>query len=563
MKLRTSYFNPEVLRKNATRFAPAWALYLLFWLLIVFVAVDDRAGEYFARSMGESLQFAPICNLGYALLCAQLLFGDLYNTKMCNALHAMPLRREGWFLTNVVSGILFSLVPNLGIAVISSAFMGSAWEVAPLWLLGNTLQYLFFFGVAVLSAYCVGNRFAMALVYVIINFFSLIAYWLIESLYVPMLYGVVIDLEPFYLFSPVYKMVSAGDYIDVLYNRITADIIVGSQVQTVVGWGYLAICAGVGVAFMGIALLLYRRRNLECAGDFVAVKPLGPIFLILYCLCGGTVGYLFFSLFVGDESLFFLVIGMTVGWFTGRMLLERTVRVFRKKNLIGYGVLVLAFFISLGLTRLDPLGVIRWIPQPQQVKSVMLDTGVRYNRGWDTYEITDPSDIESILSLHRYGLANRDADYNGKADVSLTISYEMNSGLKVSRSYAVDVDTAEADTLRSLLSRKEFVLGTKEDARTYAKSVVLIHTEKGIKITGEDMVGLLEAIMQDCAAGNMAQESALHRNDNVGEWLTLQVMEDDRNTFAWSIQVYSSSEHTYSWLEEHDLLSYRNNEKFQ
>ncbi|MBO5953850.1 MAG: hypothetical protein J6Q53_07025 [Oscillospiraceae bacterium] len=547
MKLRTSYFNPEALRKNVTRFAPAWALYTLFWLMLVFMMQDgNRWPDDFARNMGESLQFTPVFNLGYALLCAQLLFGDLYNGKMCNALHAMPLRREGWFLTNVASGILFGLVPNLAVTLVSCAFTGEYWMVAPLWLAGNTLQYLFFFGVAVLSAYCVGNRFAMALVYAIINFFSLIAYWLIESLYVPMLYGIVIDLEPFYLFSPVYKMVGAGDYILVSYDL--------SIVKAEEGWGYLAVCAGIGVALMGIALLLYRRRNLECAGDFVAVKALGPVFLILYCLCGGAVSYLFFSLFVGDESLFFLVIGMTVGWFTGHMLLARTVRVFGKKKLIGWGALILIFFATLGLTKLDPLGITRWVPQAQQVESVMLNTGVRYNRGEDAYVLTDPADIESILSVHRYGIDNPDADYNGKADVQLTISYRLKSGRTVSRSYAVDVDTTQGNTLKSLLSRKEFVLGTKEDAQTFARSLMLIYTERGMKIQGEDMAGLLEAMMQDCAAGNMAQESAFYQSGGIAEWLTLQVMEDDQNTFAWMVRVYKSSENTLAWLEAHEML---------
>lgn len=47
-------------------------------------------------------------------------------------------------------------------------------------------------------------------------------------------------------------------------------------------WSYLWICAGVGVLLLTAALLLYRRRKLETAGDFIAVKPLEPVFLVMY-----------------------------------------------------------------------------------------------------------------------------------------------------------------------------------------------------------------------------------------------------------------------------------------
>ena len=547
MKLKTSYFNPEALRKNITRFAPVWALYTLFWLMVVFVTQDGRASVYFAMDMGEILQFTPIVNLCYALLCAQLLFGDLYRSHMCNALHAMPVRREGWFLTHVISGLLFSLVPNLLVALVAAVFMGAAWVVAPLWLMGNVLQYFFFFGAAVLSAYCVGNRFAMALVYGIIQFFSLIAYWLIESLYAPMLYGVVIDLEFFCLLSPIYTMCVSQTYVDIDFNRVMG-VVTNASVQIMDGWGYLVICAGIGLVLMAVAWMIYRRRNLESAGDFMAVKALGPVFLVLYCLCGGAVGYLFFSLLAGEESLFFLVVGMTVGWFTGRMLLERTVRVFRKKNLVGYAVLILVFFVSLGLTKLDPLGIIRWMPKAQQVESVTLTTGGVYYQDNTKYVLTTPEDIAAVLTVHRYGIVNQDADYNRSPDVGVTLSYQMKNGTKATRHYAVDLYTEEADLLQAIFSRKEFVLDTHEDAQSLAgklRKIVNDYTGEGIQ--GDEMKGLLEAVMQDCEAGNMAQERAFQK-----EALAVLVLVYKENMPERYIWVYDDCEHTWEWIKAHN-----------
>jgi hypothetical protein len=54
----------------------------------------------------------------YALVCALTLFGDLFNSRMCNAIHALPLRRESWFCTHALTGLCFSVVPNLVFALL-------------------------------------------------------------------------------------------------------------------------------------------------------------------------------------------------------------------------------------------------------------------------------------------------------------------------------------------------------------------------------------------------------------------------------------------------------------
>lgn len=553
MKSRISFCDTTVLKKNLTRYAPAWVLYGVLWLLILIIMLDsDGTGAYFANTMADSLQATGDINMIYAFLCAQLLFGDLYNSRMCNALHAMPLRRETWFFTHVISGLAFSFLPNFLIMLLSATFMGSSFVVAPLWLLTNTLQFLFFFGIAVFSVYSVGNRFAMALVYMIINFFSMIAYWLVESLYAPQLYGIVIDETPFTWFCPVFFMMSEPVLDAIFPYSATATI----SIQPDTGFWYLLICTAVGIAFYALALLLYRRRNLECAGDFVAVRAFAPVFLILYCLCGGAVGYLFFSLFVGEENLFFLLVGIVIGWFTGRMLLERTVRVFRLKSFVGCGILLLAFFGSILLTQLDPLGVTRWIPRVNAVTGVHINvSGSRYDyyKNGNNY-LSDPQDIESVLALHRYGIKNRDADVNGKPDVVLTIDYVLRSGTTVTRKYSIDSDTPEAETLEKIMSRSQIVLGTEyTDAKRIAETLVLVEAPSGKHIYGEDLVPLLEAVLKDCAEGNMAQGYAFHNNETA-TWLTLQLKTDENYHEYRDLQVYGDCRHTLQYLLENGYL---------
>ena len=137
MKFRKSFFNGAVFRKNLTRFAPVWLLYTVC-LLLGLVMLSESGVEYWlSANIAQGISFMSIVNFAYALLSALLLFGDLTNSKMCNALHALPLRRETWFGTHIASGIAFSLLPNLVIALIALPIMqlGIGWTAVFWWLL--------------------------------------------------------------------------------------------------------------------------------------------------------------------------------------------------------------------------------------------------------------------------------------------------------------------------------------------------------------------------------------------------------------------------------------------
>lgn len=534
MKSKTSFFNGTVIQKNATRFAPIWALYGVMWLLILVTMLDsDGSGYWFASSWVNSLQAMPVLNCIYAFICAQMLFGDLYNSRMCNSLHALPLRREGWFVTHVLSGIGFSLVPNLVVMVLSLLFLEGWWAIAPLWLLGVTLQFIFFFGAAVLSAYCVGNRFAMLLVYGLLNGLSLLLLAMLECLYLPMLYGIVLDTEPFVRWCPLLWLCNSG-YLEV--DKMTYAVTLTD------GWGYLLLCALVGVVFMGLGLLLYRKRNLECAGDFLAVGWLSPVFLVLYCLCAGMAGYLFFSLFVGEETLFFLVVGLLLGWFTGKMLLERSLRVFGKKSWLGCAALVLVFLLSLGVTKLDLFGIVRWQPAPESIRSATV-----WVDGTEKAAHTDAATLQSILEIHSYGIENPRANYNGEPDVDIHLEYKLKNGTSASRSYTVDLNSSAGELVQKLLSHPEYVLGTGDTAALKEK-LILVTTWDGFVITDTD--GLFAALEVDCQLGTTAQHWSFHRDEEHFTYVELEYWDAEGRRQHWSVNIYESCVNTIEWLTQ-------------
>ena len=537
MKSRTSFFNVAAFKKNLTRFAPAWGLYGLL-LLLVLLGNGDLSEQAFADSMRGTIIAMAILNFFYALLCAQLIFGDLYSSRMCNALHAMPMRREGWFLTNVASGMLFSLAPNTVIALLCTVFCGEYWMIPLLWLCAVTMQFLFFFGVAVFSTYLVGHRFAMALVYVILNGFSVILYWLVYSIFEPMLYGVTISQDWFLDLCPVVKMCNFH-YMEIGWENMV------SYWRFDDGWGYLGICAGLGILAMALALLCYRKRNLETAGDFAAVKPVGPIFLLLYTICGGACCHGFFSLFVGEENEIFLFLGLAIGFFTGLMLLQRTVRVFKVKNFLGFGAVILAMIISIVVVRADLLGIVRWMPKVEQIKSVSITT----NRiSANQLTLTEEEDVEKILQIHQYGLENRNAVKDGRRDTRVILTYTLRSGAVRQREYYVNVGTACGDMLRFYFSRPEMVLGDiygKLDEFTLQG--VELPDGKAFIVSAEALRALMDAIMADCAGGDLAQDWAFTEPYGDQYWINLQFVNQEGSHYYSDIVFTQISTNLMMW----------------
>ena len=124
MKSKTLSSDFTVLKKDMFRYAPVWVLYGIGGLLILMALAETESGYWLAKDVAAVAVSMSVINLFYALVNAQVLFGDLYNSRMCNALHAMPMKRERWFTLHIIAGILYSLIPNLVIMVVALPLLG-------------------------------------------------------------------------------------------------------------------------------------------------------------------------------------------------------------------------------------------------------------------------------------------------------------------------------------------------------------------------------------------------------------------------------------------------------
>lgn len=616
MQSRTSCFNKAVFKKNLTRFSPVWVLYTICLLLGMFLAYSNGGTlkfYWFANNMAELIPIMGVINLGYALLTAQILFGDLYNSRMCNMLHAMPLRRESWFMTNVASGMVFSLLPTaimtlVSVPLLSDSIVEDAWQIAGLLFAAANLEYICFFGMAVFAAMCVGNRFTMVAGYGLLNAGAYIVYWLIDTVYTPMLYGIITPTTLSANLTPLAHMVEYS-FIDMTRHYELIDEfgqeLVGAtaQFQLTEHWWRLLLWAGVGIVFAGAALVLYRKRHLECAGDAVSFRPLVPVFQVLCALFVMTASQFFLYAFLGmgDPSYLVLAAGLIVGWFIGRMLIERSTRVFRLRNWYGLGALAAALVLTLVCTHFDVLNIEARMPRADKVQSVSISTNYSAS-----ITLESEADIQEALLFHELALADRaersgayvlgtngewvrnvdtysefideeneNPQYRYVARVNLR--YTLKNGNTVRREYNVWVDSPAGELLRSFLNRWDSVnyrTVTIDNQKVNRLDLVLntfqyfsldyVPAELTKTMTSRELAeSFLQAVKADCEEGSMVQDYYFHSGHfrimdesakegyYEGMAFNVTLVGTDYN---WSIGVYPDSKNTLRWLEEHGIL---------
>ena len=551
MKSRISFFDKTVFRKDITRFAPLWSVYFIGGVLVMLTVAANTDPGNLASNLNSMIGPFSIINILYAALCAQLLFGDLFNARMCNALHAMPLRRETWYLSHVAAGLCFSVVPIAVRIFLVMPILQQFWYTGLLWLLGMTLHYLFFFGLAVLSCLCTGNRFAMAAVYTIVNFISPLTKWFVQTFYEPMLRGVILDSPLFDLLCPVSCLSGSDDYFGMAFDKMNDRY--GWRFAGMGGdWLYLAITAAVGLGMLVLALVLYRRRALESAGDFMAVRPLIPVFSLVYTLCVGAVFAMVGEL-LADSFGVFLLMGLVIGFFTGQMLTARTVKVFRKKTFFRLGVLVAAMLATLLVTKLDPLGITRWTPNADQVVSMDVNSGYYgYFSDTDSVTVRDPEQIGQLIEIHEQILEKGEPSPWDQS-VTVNLRYRLKDGRQVTRSYLAPKSGAYFEPLKELYSRPEWVLGYGEmDWEEYLDRIETVYVD-GYAVESDALCReLLEAIRADCEAGTMLQEPQFRESDEYSQyWIDIEYRAADGDTRFWSVRVYTNCTNACRWLEEH------------
>lgn len=459
MQLKISSFKPSlpVMRKNFTRFWPIWGSYLAIWLLILPPSVL-RAGlyegaQYIRDSILVSGRFVSVgLSVIYGFLSAAAVWSYLYNHRSVSLYHSLPVSREGMFLSHFLSGLGFMILPNLvicGLTWLACVGQGAiaASSVVWAWLGAVCLQNLFYFCFATLLAMLTGSLATHAVIYGILNLACVLCEMLLRLICGALIYGVYGEAPQFTFLSPPVHMIR---------------VYMGNYPNELPMWDQLAFSMLLRYALAGLvlailALLLYRKRDSERAGDVIAVPFLRPVAKYCFALgCALVLGFLFnLVIFEGKEGFIpicaSLLLGGLIGYLAAAMLLKKSFRVFDKRNVLGFCALALVIVGCLTCMKTDLFRVGRWLPRPGQVKTAVISS-LGESLHWD--EEDDPAELLDLFSVHRALSEEQKSDPAYATDVYLT--YTLKSGRTVERRYQIDTSNASlADPSRAACMLRE------------------------------------------------------------------------------------------------------------
>jgi hypothetical protein len=295
-----------------------------------------------------------------SVLCGVVVFSYLHNKRATVMMHAIPVRREAHFVSAFLGGLTLLWAPiALLIAGVAAAqasaglFYGSSLLIFTLMML---LVSLAAYSLTVFAAFLAGSVMGQLSVTALI-------------LALPPLVEVFINqLFNYYLFgySGFTMWFNQRFHIAAIYGRI-ADRAFAWLPHINYEEGFRAadltlilFLLGYCAAFIAGSLLLYRTRRFECAGDFIAVRGMRPVFrygsAFLAAFMFGQFGaavtmsgsgaLLGAGIGASPVWLGYSIVGGIIGFFVAEMFIRKTVKVHKrwKGALLFTGCYLAVFF---------------------------------------------------------------------------------------------------------------------------------------------------------------------------------------------------------------------------
>ena len=547
MTSKISCFDRAVFRRALKKTAPVWILYTLYELLLplrlfsfcrgVSSCTDDFLVQIEKTILGYARINASLLPFLLGGLLAWVLFFWLFRAGTAYFYAALPVRRETLFLTNYLTGLLLCAAPallsSLLLWAVGAGFGAAVFVPAMQVFTATMLGFLLFFSFAVLVCCVVGQMAAMPIVYVILNFTFFVLETIVRHLLFTFVYGMPYSqsstMQSFALHAtPVLGLLQGGfrvqtDWLerDGMYYMEYA--------PRLEGWSYLGMLAVLGLVFALCAFLLLKHREMERSGDVIAVGWLRPVALYVFTIgCALVLGALMAELFSSNTSdnfwyvLLFSCAGAFVGYFAGKMLLQKTVHVFRS-GWLGLGACCLALLLACGAAEFDLFGYSRYLPERSAVQAA----GLTHYQSNGLYTTQDDAFIQDVLNLHTAAVSEKSKQEHRRHAYQLGtdyteqfyITYRMTDGTLTERYYSIVYSEADLEDPDSLISRfsalynspGSVLIRTGFDTPRTEKNVLSCYvssfdTGESLELTGRDAWRVYTACLDDINAGLLGAE---------------------------------------------------------
>lgn len=462
MVSKKSYFNLTIFRNNISRFWPIWAGYL--FLLIMcgpFTLFMGNANKLFSNKSDflqglattMNVMASPIVISIFVVLSAMAVFAYQYSARSAFAIHSLPIQREGLFLTNYLSGLLFLIIPQF-INYILTALITIGTDVKFVdnllpWFASCVFVTIFLYSIMVMFCMFSGNFFWPPVLYLIFNLIYIAVRYMIFALGHLLLYGIPAkefwSSQKDFLLSPLYYLIQSHSFFVV--ENMTSHLEISVKATSF----YLPYTFAI-IAIIGFAFLLYKKRSLECVGNVLSYKSMRPPFLWLASTCFLILFVellisIFFSsdLYLQDQSfriVFIFVLAFSVLiFFITEMIIKKKFRIFSKNKAIEAFIFTALMLIALCSIRYDVFHLESKIPDLNNISSATIN--YYYESKFTTSEeIAFARKLHSQLIQEKYQTGNPHTDESHE----INIVYHLKKGPDLTRQYKFYVkDKAFAD----------------------------------------------------------------------------------------------------------------------
>ena len=429
MNLKTCLFDKSTIKSDFKRFWWVSVIYMVLTALFILPRAVTK-NEYYVHG-GWDFSYVTdngIFALLFAFLLGGMIFSYLHKGNAVSCFHGLPLTRKKLYFSHIFAGFVILFIPiaiTSGVIAIESLYLGATINYAVKYLYTCLVYAGVVFMVTVFSSMISGNTVATY----------------IFSIGFMALPGFVLYFTQWILNINLYGF---NGYLEgYIYNYI---YITGVNDM----WSYKSLWYVVLIAVLFvITYVLYKIRKLENYDDIVVFKYLKPVFMYTLAVCFGVFGYMVIYEVADCSNLFLGTLPLGCVALIAAFMLNR-----KSFGIRGLFKPLAVFVICLGAVSLgfaaDITGYERRIPAVGDIESIdtygnndyhamnVLNTepeDVNLNDLLYKEYVTDKSEIENIVDLHRAVVENRieSSDYS-----EIPIVYNLRGGKQLKRTYKVD-----------------------------------------------------------------------------------------------------------------------------
>ena len=579
MRSKNTLFNKTLYLKQIMRIWPVWSLVSLggFFVavamamnVVTFNKSRNDLINNFRYAYFNAASIMPAVIMAYVFIISVSVFSYLYSRRSIDFMHSLPVSRGGLYTSTVLAGLtmtagpffVWELVFSIGAATkgifLCGPFFTALWSI-----ISSTI---IFFAIGTLASQLVGRFFAQIMMYGVLNFIFAFGESMIDYFARGFLYGVPeLFTRKLEFLSPVIYITGHTYYASV-YDIVNpmdmgADDALPGKFEGLDVMSYYAIA---GLLILAASYFIYKHRKSEAASEVLAFNALKPV--VLYVLSGlGAVISTFilsrvfdfanYPLFRLTMVLPFMLLSTVICYFVGKMIIERTVRVFTSRSMINALIFAAVMMCGTFLLSLDIPKIHEYIPESSDVEFAYVEyLDDRYCMFEGEEGLTEcvmdvqrkiidngPAPLSEWKEVngyydmyYGYGVDRID-EYADKVQNFLSITYILKDGSKVARSYPLivskdrieDPDTVEyaLDNLLNLepMREKEFVIDTTPVEYDIWWGNIYFNDYingdyKDVQISNQDMPLLKEAMLNDLREGNIDRYNILYSDIYEGDY---------------------------------------------